>query len=137
MNEQIKKDWIAALRSDKYKQGRGTLQSDDQKFCCLGVLADVMGLEWQERGGETGLTYDPDYDDIEENELCTGSLPQYVCERVDFHDDQQQALIKLNDGTKMTSVTLSTPESPYDKGYAEGFEPKSFAYIANYIEENF
>jgi hypothetical protein len=45
----IKKLWLAALRSGKYKQGRRALR-DKNKFCCLGVLCDVhskaKGMEW-------------------------------------------------------------------------------------------
>lgn len=33
--------WIAALRSGKYKQGRGELRPEKDKFCCLGVLVDL------------------------------------------------------------------------------------------------
>ena len=36
-------EWIAALRSGKYKQGRQLLCSKGH-FCCLGVLADVSGV---------------------------------------------------------------------------------------------
>lgn len=33
-------DWINALRSKKYKQGKGYLKKDD-KYCCLGILCDI------------------------------------------------------------------------------------------------
>ena len=33
--------WIKALRSKKYKQGMGRLRCGD-KFCCLGVLGDLL-----------------------------------------------------------------------------------------------
>jgi hypothetical protein len=43
--------WIAALRSGEYKQGKGNLRDMDNKFCCLGVLCDIVkdeiGLEWR------------------------------------------------------------------------------------------
>lgn len=32
------KDWIDALESGKYAQGRGVLRTKDDRFCCLGVL---------------------------------------------------------------------------------------------------
>ena len=44
MNKEIAKLWVAALRSGKYKQGRGYLHSikdDNETFCCLGVLCDL------------------------------------------------------------------------------------------------
>lgn len=48
MNEAVAKQWVAALRSGRYEQGRGQLLLDG-KFCCLGVLCDISGLgRWQD-----------------------------------------------------------------------------------------
>lgn len=44
MNKNIKKRWVAALRSGDYQQGRFYLQTIDKhgsRFCCLGVLCDL------------------------------------------------------------------------------------------------
>jgi len=45
MNKKIKKEWIAALRSGKYKKGRNKLKSRANQYgtpyCCLGVLCDI------------------------------------------------------------------------------------------------
>lgn len=49
MNEQIKADWIAALRSGEYKQTTGSLRrltprpdiNAPSGMCCLGVLCDL------------------------------------------------------------------------------------------------
>lgn len=35
--------WIAALLSGEYEQGKNALQFKE-KFCCLGVYAEVLGL---------------------------------------------------------------------------------------------
>lgn len=63
MNEEIKEQWVKALRSGKYKQGREALRKKDPKtgqwtYCCLGVLCDLyqkkhQSIKWQEnkRGG--------------------------------------------------------------------------------------
>src|SRR5689334_11788613 len=40
MNKEVKDQWVAALRSGEYEQGKGTLQ-EDGKFCCLGVLCEL------------------------------------------------------------------------------------------------
>lgn len=51
MNKQIKARWIKALRSGKYKQGVGVLRTEDNKYCCLGVLCDLhsksTGTKWK------------------------------------------------------------------------------------------
>lgn len=42
MNAEIKQKWIEALRSGKYEQGKYVLRSADNKYCCLGVLCDIV-----------------------------------------------------------------------------------------------
>ena len=39
--KKVKRAWVRALRSSKYKQGRGQLKTDDGKYCCLGVLCEL------------------------------------------------------------------------------------------------
>lgn len=39
-NRRVIRRWVNALRSGKYKQGVGHLNTDDG-FCCLGVLCDL------------------------------------------------------------------------------------------------
>lgn len=41
MDKKIKKRWVAALRSGKYKQGKGALHNRQNEFCCLGVLCEL------------------------------------------------------------------------------------------------
>lgn len=55
MNQRIKKLWIKALRSGKYKQGKFQLRKPNGQalFCCLGVLCDLhartkQGNDWDE-----------------------------------------------------------------------------------------
>jgi hypothetical protein len=45
MNPEFKRKWVEALRSGRYKQGRGVLRSSDDEFCCLGVACDLFGEE--------------------------------------------------------------------------------------------
>lgn len=46
--EEVKAKWLEALRSGRYAQGRGALcrvkPDGSRSFCCLGVLADTLGL---------------------------------------------------------------------------------------------
>jgi hypothetical protein len=42
--------WIEALESGEYQQGYGALRQDNNEgdtYCCLGVLCDVVGVEWR------------------------------------------------------------------------------------------
>ena len=46
ITKELKDQWVAALRSGKYEQGRGLLLKDD-KFCCIGVLCDIINpTDW-------------------------------------------------------------------------------------------
>lgn len=44
MDQEIKKLWIDALRSGEYNQGEGALRTNDNRFCCLGVLCDIAAV---------------------------------------------------------------------------------------------
>ena len=44
----IKQEWITALESGKYKLGYGALHQDDM-FCPLGVLADVVSKKFPKK----------------------------------------------------------------------------------------
>lgn len=42
MNPEIKAQWLAALRSGEYRQGKHVLHNvDENTYCCLGVLCDL------------------------------------------------------------------------------------------------
>lgn len=53
MNKALKKKWLKALRSGEYEQTESVLLEYGERhdgFCCLGVLLDVMGCEWDDIG---------------------------------------------------------------------------------------
>lgn len=55
MDTELKNNWIQALRSGKYKQGRSFLKqeaSNNTYHCCLGVLCELMGLDQFKVGNE-------------------------------------------------------------------------------------
>jgi len=50
-NLTIIKEWIEALRSGEYQQGKHMLKVNDDTYCCLGVLCDkVKPKEWKLNG---------------------------------------------------------------------------------------
>jgi hypothetical protein len=112
----VKKAWIKALRSKKFKQGQGALRSHDNEYCCLGVLCTVF----QELTGRTEwvTTWNDDYaltDTGEHDGLdfspSTGVPPMLVCTAVGITPIAIHDLIDMNDE-----------------------EGKTFAEIADYIE---
>lgn len=107
MNAELKAKWVEALRSGKYKQGRGTLRRKNGTFCCLGVLCDVESPD--------GWMAEPligNY--IERVDGCgPGYLPVRIAEAAALMTKDQEYLVVLNDSDRA-----------------------SFSEIANYIEAN-
>lgn len=61
MNAQLKAKWVEALRSGKYLQTQHQLK-DDVGFCCLGVLCDIQGADFEairEEYGTLSLSVNP------------------------------------------------------------------------------
>lgn len=58
MDFEIKRRWITALRSRKYKQGKCFLNANG-KFCCQGVLCELAGVPRREPSpSERYVTYE-------------------------------------------------------------------------------
>lgn len=71
MNPEVKKQWLEALRSGEYKQGKEYLRNGDQ-YCCLGVLCDLHSKE-------TGTPWSEVLDHDEQNVFryeSSASIPQ-------------------------------------------------------------
>lgn len=112
MNPKYKQDWIDALRSGKYKQGKGRLCSDEG-FCCLGVLCDVKDpSKWTNLSAMRKPIGTSKYMWSKDAWMVYG-LGKDQMEELDITPEQHDKLIELND----------------DFGY-------NFERIADYIEEN-
>jgi hypothetical protein len=94
MNKEYKQKWIDALRSGKYKQGKGCLRSGDN-YCCLGVLCDIVDPKYFTHGTNGYRSY----------------LPLHIQDRVGIEDPdgrlhhsigQFNTLIGLNDSAEYT-----------------------------------
>lgn len=108
MNPDIKQQWIAALRSGKYKQTQGALRKNN-KFCCLGVLCDLSGLyEWRQHNKE-GQIISFSYDGV------IGVLPHAIADWADLEQRDPQT-----EGGVLSGLN--------DQGY-------TFKKIASIIEE--
>lgn len=97
--------WIKALRSGKYKQGKGRLCSPlngELSYCCLGVYAEIKGML-----KEFHLGYGVNH--AGQILLSGNNLPK---PEIGLHADIVDDLWRMNDG----------------------FRPHSFDKIADYIE---
>jgi hypothetical protein len=46
-----KTKWIEALKSGKYKKGKGVLNKRNNEYCCLGILVEIENLSKKEYNG--------------------------------------------------------------------------------------
>jgi hypothetical protein len=61
MNPEIKAMWVDTLRSGEFTQGFNMLESENQEFCCLGVLCSIAnkhGVITRVDDGSGYITYD-------------------------------------------------------------------------------
>lgn len=99
MKPEIKTKWLAALRSGKYKQGKGCLRSGDDKFCCLGVLLDVVAPKGWLSSFHSAKRYHRSSDSI--GELPTASFAR----RARLPCGILKDLAAMNDnGTRFTTI---------------------------------
>jgi hypothetical protein len=106
MNQDIKREWVAKLRSGKYEQGKGRLRSEGNQYCCLGVLCEI--------GVEDGTIEPPILTD--EGYLYNRNsafLPSALIEEYGLRGQETVTLMGMNDEKNM-----------------------SFSHIAQYIEQN-
>jgi hypothetical protein len=59
-DQDFKKSWIEALRSGKYREGRGFFLKENDAFCPLGVACEVKQLRWS--SGHGGYVFAGPYD---------------------------------------------------------------------------
>jgi hypothetical protein len=120
MTPEQKQKWIEALRSGKYKQGRGKL-CEKGEYCCLGVLLDVLAPEkWEDVPNKPYAVHS--WSDEEGTELETTGL-----QMTGMRAKTMEHLIHLNDGWDGAVPSGETQVS---------IEAQSFVQIADYIEQN-
>lgn len=105
MNAEIKKEWIEALLSGEYEQGKGQLRDDQGKHCCLGVLTDIACKK--------GVA---DWSDLPNN----GTLASHIVEWCGLPD---------------VNPDIKSPHSDHDLIASYNDEGATFQEIAKIIEE--
>ena len=115
MNKEVKKIWLAALKSGEYKQGKGRLRRDrsgeQDTYCCLGVLCDLsishhnaascwvdslsVRLKLRDINGGNNRSFK-----VNDNSIAfVGSLPHEVMEWAGLNTTDAEALSDINDTT--------------------------------------
>jgi|SRR5882724_4546729 len=100
--------WLTALRSDKYKQAYGRLETENG-FCCLGVLCKVAGK--QIYLGRTGL------DDVE----CKEFGMDVSGANLRSHDSEL-SLVNLNDDKKLSFIEIANVLEKDPSSYIQNFD---------------
>lgn len=98
MNAEVKKLWVEALRSGKYKQGKGSLRrvpsrsNDVDKFCCLGVLCDLHSKAFPDTGRQSQWSQWGQYDFVDA--YLPNTVKKWACLTSDggFPDEIQEAV---------------------------------------------
>ncbi len=101
MSQEIKEQWVRALRSGKYEQTNGILceeKNGKEGFCCLGVLFDIaggeVGGEWKKFENVWGnARWHAKVDD----ETNSGFVPIKFKQFVKLSQKAQNRLVELND----------------------------------------
>lgn len=93
----LKAKWVAALRSEEYAQGKEMLkrfdiENDRYEYCCLGVLACVTNMDWDNRSEWVMNKGNEEF------------LSEAMLSKVGLTHNQQQCLAGLND----TGASFST-----------------------------
>lgn len=103
MNEELKQQWVEALRSGEYQQTTGCLR-DIGGFCCLGVLCDILDRScWDVHTDDSYGVTDYSYGDGDEDAL----IPADISERIGLPRRVQEDLAELNDhGFSFAEIAL-------------------------------
>ena len=94
MNEKIKKRWIRALTSGRYKKGTGQLRNGN-KFCCLGVLLEVAGVPSVQT--KTGHFSYGEGDFSTKKALPEKYQEKFNCQWFGARDENGDSLVDMND----------------------------------------
>jgi hypothetical protein len=138
MNELIAQQWVAALRSGDYKQGKSVLHNQDTNtYCCLGVLCDLYVQENNNRNSYCQQRMLSDCSIVTCFGDSTGTLPSDVRHWSWIGNDNGQFKynkpIPSSDGTAyFNDEDTCLLTSMNDGEYGHDF---TFEEIANIIEE--
>lgn len=129
MNEEIKQEWITALTSGEYQQGKHELRTSDNKYCCLGVLCDIAAKhgvgEWRSNRRFVPTQKQLDSGSVLAYDTSSGQLPKFVSDWAELSSADPQVDYTYSNGA-VGGRALSAINDRTDEG---------FAGIARYIQE--
>lgn len=102
MKADIKKRWIAALRSGEYQQGQGYLRPTENSWCCLGVLCDLYAKDGHAEWRAGSQFYEFVYDNLAFP--ATGVLPTPVIKWAGLADVCVDYIPLVDDGDAHRSL---------------------------------
>ena len=86
--------WLDALRSGEYEQGRGQLRDENNNFCCLGVMCDLVSPnDWVDVEGFY-------YHGKEERQYNYPN--EEIIRQAGVSGDEAYELARLNDSVQLT-----------------------------------
>lgn len=92
----IKQKLVEALRSGEYQQRKGLLRDIDDRYCCLGVLYDVIRPDGWEREENTWR-----------QEGMSSAIDSRTLEVIGLTDGEQWYLINMNDSQDKTFLEIA------------------------------
>lgn len=127
MNQDVKKKWVDALRSDEYEKANGNLKKGEKGRCCLGVLCDIYK---EEHGAARWVECRSDVDAFspsDSSDESTALLPDMV---VDWAGLSHSGGARIRIEERGVRYTLS------ELNDGISVEEHSFDEIADIIENN-
>lgn len=129
-NKEVIRKWVDALRSGKYKQGKGYLHKDDC-FCCLGVLCDLAEKEGLISHAVSDRTGWDGYQESITYEGVWDFLPKKVQTWAGLESNHPNITYKVKDRDDETEYEVTDGVSELnDNGF-------SFTEIADLLEEKY
>ena len=90
-------EWLKALRSGNYKQGRGQLRYDEN-YCCLGVACDISKIGGWRQIYDDDNYYEYSYILNKEKHSNSIFLPDTLAIKLNLDGPLGEKLMNLNDG---------------------------------------
>ena len=118
MKRELFNQWVSALRSGKYEQGKGLLCKNN-KFCCLGVFLDIINKSYKTNAAGVRMY---------EGRFCQnvmGILSDQIVEEYGFYSSYGNHIAELGDSL----ASLNDVKSISFNGIADILEFNPSMYV--------